>query len=73
MKEIKINSEFIRLGQFLKWAGIVGNGAEAGSLIKAHKVRVNGNICVQRGKKVFINDTIEVEGNDNYTIINENT
>lgn len=73
MKEVKINSEFIRLGQFLKWAGIVENGAEAGSLIKDHKVKINGKICIQRGKKVLLNDRIEVEDSGSYTIIKENT
>lgn len=71
MKEIKINTEFIRLGQFLKWAHICENGAEAGLLIRDCKVKVNGILCIQRGKKIIMNDKIEVEDMGSYVIINE--
>lgn len=68
MKEIKINTEFIKLDQFLKWAGIVQLGSEAKMFIVDGLVKVNSEICTQRGKKLRIGDQIEFN-NQNYKII----
>ncbi len=56
--EIKINDEFIKLTQVLKLAGVVGDGAEAKYLIKDGFVKYNGEVCLMRNKKVYINDII---------------
>ena len=61
MTNISINSEFIKLDQFLKWAGIVPTGAEAKMLIFDGQVRVNGEVEIRRGKKLRIGDIIEVD------------
>jgi len=62
MKEIKINSEIIKLDAFMKWAAIVVNGGEAKMLIQDGLVKVNGNIETQRGKKLKVNDIVEFDG-----------
>ncbi|AIY82347.1 S4 domain-containing protein YaaA [Clostridium baratii] len=62
MKEININTEFIKLDAFLKWAGIASLGSEAKIYILEEMVKVNGEICTQRGKKLRVNDTVEFEG-----------
>ena len=52
MKEIKINTEFIKLDAFLKWCGAVSIGSEAKMYIQDELVKVNNEICTQRGKKL---------------------
>ena len=68
MKEIKISTEFIKLDSFMKWANIVSQGSEAKIYIKDGLVKVNGEIEVRRGKKLYKNDVVEFEGEE-YKII----
>ena len=68
MKEIKINTEFIKLDAFLKWCGAVASGSEAKMYILDEQVRVNGEVCTQRGKKIRVNDCVVFEGEE-YKII----
>lgn len=63
MEEIKINTEIIKLDSFLKWAGITSQGSEAKFFIKDGKVKVNGSIETQRGKKLKKGDLIEFNEN----------
>ncbi len=63
MREIKIKDEYIKLGQLLKLAGIVDSGIEAKYEIINGNVRLNGNIEIQRGKKVFPGDFVEYKDN----------
>ncbi|WP_099189751.1 S4 domain-containing protein YaaA [Tepidibacter mesophilus] len=62
MKQIKIDSDFIKLDQLLKLADMVGSGGHAKSMIQEGEVKVNGKVEYQRGKKIRSNDTVEVEG-----------
>lgn len=62
MTEISINSDFIKLDSFLKWAGVVSLGSEAKMFIQDEAVLVNGEICTQRGKKLRIGDEISIDG-----------
>ena len=55
MQEITIKDEFIKLGQALKLAGLVGSGVE---------VKVNGEVDVRRGRKLHPGDCFEFEGNE---------
>lgn len=63
MIEITIDSEFIKLDQFLKLAEIASTGGHAKFLIQEGLVKVNGEIETRRGKKLRSNDIVEVEGN----------
>ncbi|WHH57246.1 RNA-binding S4 domain-containing protein [Petroclostridium sp. X23] len=58
MDRIKIDTEYIKLDQLLKWAGIIGSGSDAKMLIYDGLVEVNGIVVEQRGKKVFPGDRI---------------
>lgn len=49
---IREGEEFIRLGQALKKAGLVGSGVEAKIVIQDGKVTINGEVETQRGKKL---------------------
>jgi ribosome-associated protein len=60
MEKVKINTEYIKLEQLLKLASITQAGGEAKIMIQDGLVKVNGEICKQRGKKLRVNDKIEV-------------
>ena len=68
MKEIIINTDTIKLDAFLKWAAIVNMGSEAKMYVQEGKIRLNGNIETQRGKKLIKGDIIEFKG-ESYKII----
>ena len=59
MQEIKLRDEYIKLGQALKAAGVVDSGVTAKLVILDEKVKVNGEVEVQRGKKLYDGDVVE--------------
>lgn len=63
MENIKITTEFIKLDSFLKFCGAVYTGGEAKEAVIYGEVKVNGEVCLQRGKKLFEGDTVEIDGN----------
>lgn len=63
MEIIKLKEEYIKLGQALKAAGLVDSGVEAKFVIQDGLVLVNGNVELQRGKKLVDGDIVEFEGN----------
>lgn len=58
-KTLEITTEFIRLDSAMKLAGIAATGGEAKMLIQDGLVKVNGEICESRGKKLRDNDRFE--------------
>lgn len=70
-EEVTIKTDFIRLDSFLKFKGIAETGGQAKSFIQNGIVKVNGEVCQARGKKIKNNDTITVFSTD-YHIKNEN-
>ena len=58
MKEVKIDSEFITLGQFLKCIDLVSSGGEVREFLTDSKITVNGETENRRGKKLYRNDLI---------------
>lgn len=62
MKEIKISTEYIKLGQFLKFATIIDSGAFAKTFLSENEVLVNGELEDRRGRKLYSGDIIEVCG-----------
>ena len=63
MEIIKLKEDYIKLGQALKGAGLVDSGVEAKFVIQDGLVLVNGNVELQRGKKLVDGDIVEFEGN----------
>lgn len=61
LKEIAINSEFIKLDQFLKWAEIASTGGEAKTLIMDGEIKINNTVEFARGKKIYVGDIVEVQ------------
>ena len=64
MNKVKINTEIIKLDAFLKWAAIVSSGSEAKFYIQDGLVKVNNEICIQRGKKLKVGDIVSFEDSD---------
>ncbi len=59
---LAIHTEFIKLQDAMKYANIVYSGGEAKQLILDEKVKVNGEICTMRGKKLYPGDTFSFMG-----------
>ena len=57
----KIDTDFIRLDAFLKMCDAVQTGGHAKIVIQEGEVRVNGEVCTQRGKKLRAGDKAEFE------------
>ena len=63
METIKLRDEYIKLGQALKAAGLAESGVDAKFVIQDGLVKVNGNVELQRGKKLIDGDVVEYDGN----------
>ena len=63
MEEVFIRDEFIKLGQALKLANLVESGVDAKFVVQDGLVKVNGEVCTQRGKKLVDGDKVSFEGN----------
>ena len=77
METIKLRDEFIKLGQALKAAGLVGSGVEANtactvamiipisrSVNTEGLVKVNGEVDTRRGKKLYDGDVVTFNGEE---------
>ena len=67
---VKINTDFIQLQSFLKFKGIAETGGQAKEFIQDGMIRVNGEVCTARGKKIRPGDIISAFAVD-YEITNE--
>ena len=61
IKEIKITTDYIKLDSFFKLAAAVSTGGHAKMVITGGEVKVNGQVCLMRGKKLYEGDTVEFE------------
>lgn len=61
---IQIKTEFIKLDSFLKYAGLVETGGIGKEIIAEKRIKVNGEICTMRGKKLRDGDMVTVEEMD---------
>ena len=59
---VAITTEFIKLQDLLKFANLVGTGGEAKIIIQEGEVKVNGEVCTMRGKKIRPGDVVELDG-----------
>jgi Uncharacterized conserved protein len=64
MENIKIKDEFIKLGQAIKLANLVQDGVEAKYVIQDGLVKVNGEVDIRRGRKLYDGDIFSFEGTD---------
>lgn len=59
MQIVPIKEEYIRLDSFLKLAGLISTGGMAKVLVQDGQVKVNGEVCLMRTKKLRKGDTVE--------------
>ena len=60
-QSIKITTEFIKLDSLLKFSGLTETGGVAKEIIQQGLVKVNGEVCTMRGKKIRSGDVVLVE------------
>ena len=60
-ESIKITTEFIKLDSLLKFSGLTETGGFAKEMIQQGLVKVNGEVCTMRGKKIRSGDVVSVE------------
>ena len=63
-QEIKINTEYIKLDQLLKFAQVADTGAIAKEMVLDGIALVNGEVCTMRGKKIRPGDKVTCEFED---------
>lgn len=61
MNTIEITTEYIKLQDLLKLAGLTYTGGEAKVMVQEGLVTVNGEVCTMRGRKIRPGDTVEFE------------
>ncbi len=62
--EVEITTEYIKLDQLIKYAGIAYSGAEAKDMVINGYASVNGEICTMRGKKIRQGDAVTLDFED---------
>jgi len=67
MKEVKIKTEYITLGQLIKYLSLVGSGGEVKFFIMESQILLNEEPENRRGKKIYPNDVVEIN-NQTYRI-----
>lgn len=61
-QEIKIHTDYITLGSFLKFIGIVGQGSDIKFYLSSNDVKIDNELENRRGRKIYPNSTIEING-----------
>ena len=67
MNTIEITTEYIKLQDLLKLAGLTYTGGEAKVMVQEGLVKVNGEVCTMRGKKIRPGDDVCFDG-QHYTV-----
>lgn len=68
MKSVSIKDEYITLGQFLKLADVISSGGHAKFFVKEENIFVNGEAEDRRGRKLYPEDTITIDGYGQYKV-----
>lgn len=59
--DISIKTEFIKLDSLLKFAGVVETGGIGKEIILEERIKVNGEVCTMRGKKIRPGDKVQID------------
>ncbi len=70
MTLVKIHTEYITLGQLIKFVGLIDNGSQAKFFVTNHNITHNGIIENRRGKKIYPNDLVVIDDLE-YKIVRE--
>ncbi|MGG3692703.1 S4 domain-containing protein YaaA [Heyndrickxia ginsengihumi] len=69
VKNVKISTEVITLGQFLKLADVIQSGGMAKWFLSEYQVLINGEQEQRRGRKLKPNDLIEIQGIGTFKVV----
>lgn len=69
-EKIEIETEYITLGQFLKLANILESGGMIKAFLQEQGAVVNGETEHRRGRKLYVNDVVEVANAGSYIVVN---
>ena len=69
MEKIIIKSEYITLGQFIKFANIASSGGMVKAILQDHKIYINDILDSRRGKKLYAGDKVLIKGIGVYRIV----
>lgn len=64
MEIIKLRDEYIKLGQALKAVNLVEDGVEAKLVIQDGLVKVNNQVDIRRGRKLYDGDVVSFDGQE---------
>ena len=64
MVDVKITSDYITLGQFIKFVGIISNGAEAKGYLANNEAYINNELDTRRGRKIYPGDVVKVDNKE---------
>ncbi|MBQ1902936.1 MAG: RNA-binding S4 domain-containing protein [Ruminococcus sp.] len=67
--EIKIHTDFIKLDSLLKFAGVVETGGIAKEIIAEERIKVGGEVCTMRGKKIRPGDKVQIDEIDTEILV----
>lgn len=67
--EIKIKTDFIKLDSLLKYAGVTETGGIAKEIIAEERIKVNGEVCTMRGKKLRSGDKVQIDEVDTEILV----
>lgn len=70
MKDVKITTEYITLGQLVKFLSLVGSGGEVKFFLHENEILINGENDNRRGRKIYPNDLVIID-NQQYRIISK--
>lgn len=70
-QKTKITTEFIKLDSLLKYEGLVETGGEAKLVIQGGGVKVNGEVCTMRGKKIRPGDVVAIDDLELHVVAEE--
>ncbi|MBM7653788.1 S4 domain-containing protein YaaA [Neobacillus cucumis] len=67
-EKIKLDTEYITLGQFLKLADVIQTGGMAKWFLSEHEIFINGEQDQRRGRKLRVGDKIRIPGFGEFVI-----
>lgn len=70
-EKIAIHTEYIPLGQFLKLANVIDTGGMVKIFLSEYRVFINGEHDQRRGRKLYVDDVIEIEDIGAFQIVKE--
>ena len=67
-EKIKLDTEYITLGQFLKLADVIQTGGMAKWFLSEHEIFINGEQDQRRGRKLRVGDKVQIVGYGEFEI-----